>query len=208
MSSSLLDAGPYPSAPVIPFKLAPISPSDHVELVDCIGLWIVDDGSKGNLTVRWHDGKLTTLDLTDATLAHQAGIIPCLPAFVQSTDTDYGDGDIIGAFLGANTTVANRSPFFRNDSFERTVAADQATLEGLFTADVFDPDYDALTWTEEGTWPTPFTLQTTGANAGRIDYARSGDLTVGDIELEVGVVDAAGVNTKVTATFTLHVTAA
>ena len=210
MSSRFVNAaGAWPSPRSLPFKWKAISPDDHVELIDCVGILVVGD-TQGDLTIRWHDGTLTTLDLSNLHGASRAvgPAWPMLPAFIMDTDTDFGDGELLGAFLQSKTEHPNRSPIFRNASFERTIAPDQASLQGIFRADGFDPDYDALTWSREGTWPSTFSLVLTGANAGRIDYTRSGDLAEGDIALQVGIIDATGVNEEVVQTFTIHVVSA
>ena len=197
----------------IPYKMAPIAPDDHVELDDCVGLVILHAG-RDDLTIRWHDGTLTTTNLSHITANSVGAMIPCLPAFVMDTDTDFTDGDLAGLFLGGNTEIDNRSPVFRNsnaapaeaDRLERTIHRSQDSLEGILVADVIDPDYDTLTWSEEGAWDAKFSLITTGADAGRIDYVRSGNLARGTYTFTVGVLDAAGVNTMITQVFTIHST--
>ena len=204
---------------LVPYQWRPIAPDDNLELNDCVGIAIVDDTNRGDLSIRWHDGNITTLDLNQlhASTQDPANLIPMLPAFIMATNTDFGDGEILGAFLGPRWRVPNRPPEFRNtprgstngmmenDKSERIVAPAAPSNTAFFECDVFDPDYDTLTWTEEGTWPTAFTLVTTGANAGRIGYVRSGDLDLGEISLEVGAIDASGNNVLVTQAFVIHV---
>ena len=191
----------------LPFKWAPINPRDHVELIDCVGILVADDANRGNLSVRWHDGSETTLPFDQIHSVSQSLMqpMPMMPAFILDTGTAFASGDLIGAFLGPETEEPNRSPYALSTSLlERTVEVDQASLNGIFKVDGFDPDYDAISWTERGSWNSRFSLVTTGANAGRIDYTRSGDLVVNDgYPLNVGMQDVSGVNSLVTVRVTL-----